>query len=76
MKFVILGGIFLDFDFSKKANMDSILNRCSNLEKNNFGNINTSLVEIMNQLFQNFASLTSINLSNFDTSSVQVELNV
>ena len=47
-----------------------MFNGCNNLEKINFGKINTSLVENMDNLFHNCNSLKSIDISNFDTSSV------
>ena len=43
---------------------------CSNLEKINFGKINTSSVENMRSLFNGCSKLTSIDLSIFDFSNV------
>ena len=43
---------------------------CSNLQKINFGNIDTSNVVYMRSLFKGCSSLTSLDLSKFDTSKI------
>ena len=50
--------------------MDSMFNKCQNLEKINFGDINTLLLKNMNQLFHNCKKLETLNISNFGTSFV------
>ena len=50
--------------------MQFMLNGCSNLEKINFGKINTSSLQNMRDFFQFCSKLTSIDLSMFDTSKV------
>ena len=47
-----------------------MFNGSNNIEKINFGNINTSSVENITTIFQNCNQMTSIDLSNFDASKV------
>ena len=58
-----------NFDTSKVTTMSWMFCDSYNIEKINLGSINTSLVENMDLLFKG-TKITSIDLSNFDTSKV------
>ena len=62
---------FSYFDTSEVNNINYLFNDCINLKKITFGNnFQTSLIRSMIDIFYNCYSLTSLDLSNFDTSQV------
>ena len=59
-----------NFDFSKVTSIRRMFYN-SRVTKINFGNINTSVLENMEELFSGCSSLSAINLTKFDTSKVK-----
>ncbi len=59
------------FNASKVKTMNILFYQSSNLEKNNFGSIDTLSVKDMGYLFELYSKLTSFDLSNFDSSKVK-----
>ena len=63
---------FAEYDGLKKTSM--FFNNCQNLTTiNGLTNLNTSNVTVMSQMFNGCGSLTALDLSNFDTSSVTAD---
>ena len=63
---------FSHFDISNVEDMSSTFQGCSKLKKISFSNnINTKKVKYMRYLFSGCKSLSSLDLSGFDTSNVQ-----